>query len=248
VTRPDALVVGVVPYGDANYCPQAPGRESVSIKMDDENSTHCTYESGDQGEARWVAAQATKYPLPEECQRFREHTTLWFCRTHVHEEAFRPLTADPLAVEQFYAILKFGDRCPPLAIEVAKTIVNNDENNQNSPTGPAALDLLYPNEIVGDALGNHTKLHFCYFRNAPTAEQTMPGFPDLGFPYAVFHDFDGPQPGWVIRKRWQYSDDSRKPSPANRYHPEPDAEFLGIIENPLRGSDRDTCFDLARVR
>ena len=255
------LLVGVVPYQlEPTFCPQGPNRDSVFFKMDDEDLSHCSYESGDFGEGRWVLPQAAKYPIPNECSGSRDHTILRFCRTVVPANAFRPLTADPADVAQFYAVLKFGDRCPAHSIELSKLIVNEDIDTDNAPTGAAASDLLYPNEIVDGALGNFTRLFFCYFRSAPTLADVMSEFPDLGFPYAVFHDFEGPQPGWVIRKRWQYSDDSNEAQPVNRYAPDPEldataAEFSRIVENPFRvapnprdGRGRDTCFDYARVR
>jgi hypothetical protein len=250
-TSPPGLVVGVVPYGaEPDLCQQGTNRESVSIRMDDENDTRCSYESGDRAEGRWVSPHAAKYPLPpttEICDDLHDYTWLRFCRTRVDADAFRPLTSEPHAREQFYAILRFGDSCPEHSIEISKTIVNEDVDNENQPKGPEALELLHPNEVAGDAFGNYTKLHFCFFRNAPTEEETMSEFPDLGFPYAVFHDFEGSQPGWVMKKRWQYSDDSNQLDPVNSYS-EADADFMNIVENPLRDRYRDTCLDFAQVR
>ncbi|HET9934549.1 MAG TPA: hypothetical protein VFQ35_27785, partial [Polyangiaceae bacterium] len=173
------------------------------------------------------------------------------CRCSVPADAFKPLTTDPLDRAQFYAVLKFGDSCPKHAVEVTKVIVNEDQDTQNAPTNTP--ELLYPNEIVDRALGNFTRLVFCYFRNAPSADDTMSEFPDLGVSYAVFHDFEGPQPGWVIRKRWQLSDDSNTAFPGNAYYADPPrddiiAGFMDIIENPVRGTTHDTYFDMARVR
>jgi hypothetical protein len=84
----------------------------------------------------------------------------------------------------------------------------------------------------------------------------MSEFPDLGFPYAVFHDFEGPQPAWILRKRFVFSDDSNNNN-SNAYYPDPGAhpetlEFMSIIENPLAqvglGDSVNTYFDMARVR
>jgi hypothetical protein len=254
---PDApeLFVGLVPHGsEPSFCPQGTNRDSVFFKMDDEDDSRCSYESGDFGEGRWVLPQATKFPIPSpNCRGTRDHTLLQFCRTLVPEDAFRPLTSDPLDVAQFYAVLKFGERCPPHAVEVSKLVVNEDVDTDNSPTGADSSELLYPNEIVDGALGNYTRLFFCYFRSAPSSVEVMTEFPDVGFAYAVFHDFEGPQPGWVIRKRWQWSDDSNEERPVNSYVPDPEidemaAEFSNLVENPLRDRARDTCFDFARVR
>jgi hypothetical protein len=246
------LVVGVVAYpGVTTFCETAPERESVYFRMHDERDSHCSNESGARGEGFWVSPHATKVPLPAQCERYRSHTVLPFCRTIVDAGAFRPMTTDPAESAQAYALLRFGDRCPAHSVEVVKRIINEDDRNENDPIHSAAL--LYPNEITDDARGNYTKLYFCLFRAAPSDADTMSEFPDLGFPYAVFHDFDGEQPGWVIRKRWQYSDDSNQSGVSNQYVPsvetsEHAAELARMVENPIRGSTADTYFEAARVR
>jgi hypothetical protein len=246
------LVAGVVPYAiDDAFCPQGPARESAFFDMDDENDTHCSYETGDLREGRWVSPHASKWEIPGTCEFGRTRTMLRFCRSVVPEAAFRPLTTDPDASEHFYAILKFGERCPAHAVEITKRIVNEDTGNRNDPT--RAGELLAPNEIVDDARGNYTKLVFCFFRAAPSPAESMESFPELGFPYAVFHDFDAAQPSWVIRKRWQYSDDSNQSSPTNTYEADAVAgeatrEFQRIVENPERDGTYDTYFEMARVR
>lgn len=245
-----SLVVGVVPYDvHDHYCKQSATRESAFMTMDDEDGTHCSYATGDFGEGEWVSPQAAKVTIPDRCDNLRDYTTLRFCRAIVASDAFRPLTTDPRDASRFYATLKFGDRCPPHAIEITKHIVNEDIDNKNQPV-PAG-DLLYPNEVTDELRGNYTELVFCFFRAAPSPEETMLEFPDLGFPYAVFHDFDGPQPSFVIRKRWIYSDDSNQTVPSNYYEPEASADVLAfreIVENPRRETNFDTCFDLGRVR
>lgn len=245
-------VVGVVPYAtSASFCEQGTNRESAYFRMDDENDTHCSYETGDLEAGFWVSPQAAKVPLPEECEQRRSHTLLPFCRTSVAAGSFRPLTTDPEDHAQAYALLRFGDSCPPHSVEISKRIINEDTDNRNDPI--QAAELLAPNEIVDDARGNYTKLYFCLFQAAPSVADTMNEFPDLGFPYAVFHDFDGDQPGWVIRKRWQHSDDSNQVRPGNQYVPSPEvsadsAVLQLMIENPERGGSFDTYFELARVR
>lgn len=247
-----ATVVGVLPYAtSAIYCEQGTNRESAYFRMDDENDTHCSYETGDLESSFWAPPGAAKVPLPEECGPRRTHTLLQFCRTSVPAGTFRPLTTDPDAHAQAYALLRFGDSCPPHSVEISKRIINEDADNENDPI--EAADLLAPNQIVDDARGNYTKLYFCLFRAAPSVADTMDEFPDLGFPYAVFHDFDGDQPGWVIRKRWQYSDDSNQARPVNQYVPSADvsedsAVLQLMIENPERDGDFDTYFEFARVR
>jgi hypothetical protein len=254
VTPAPELVVGVIPYGlEPMFCPQGPDHESVYLKMDDEDDSACSAESGDLGEGRWVLPHANKYWFPTGCSTTRDHTLLRFCRARVREDAFKPLTSDPLDTAQFYAILKFGERCPEHSVEVSKLIVNEDVGTDNAPTDPSASELLYPNEIVDGGFGNYTRLFFCYFRSAPSAAETMKEFPELGLEYGVFHDFEGAQPGWVIRKRWQFSDDSNEDQPVNRYFPDPEldesvAGFSNLVENPLLSGSRNTCFDIARVR
>jgi hypothetical protein len=255
-TSADAMLVGVLPYNALGTpCSLSPTRESVTVSMDDENTTHCSYGSGEFGEGIWASPHATKLPIPPRChegEMHNSHTALRFCRTLVEPNAFRPLTTDPDDASSFYATLKFGEHCPLHAIEIRKHIVNEDQNNKNQPI--LAGDLLYPNVVTDDARGNFTELVFCFFRAAPTAEETMSEFPDLGFPYAVFHDFEGQQPSFIIGKRWIYSDDSNQMDPArNWYDPNPEndsdaAAFLAIVENPRRDSNYDTCFDIGRVR
>ena len=254
-TGPEAtaaqLVVGVVPYATpSRFCEQGSNRESVYFRMDDENSSHCSYETGDFEAGHWVSPQAVKVPLPEECASLRTHTLLPFCRTSVPVGAFRPLTTDPENRAQAYAVLRFGNSCPEHSVEITKrSSTRTSKTRTIRRCGRVALS----QRDVDDARGNYTKLYFCLFRFADRAEDTMAEFPDLGFPYAVFHDFDGDQPGWVIRKRWQHSDDSNQIRMANQYVPPPDtnedsAELLRMIENPEREGASDTYFEMARVR
>ena len=81
----------------------------------------------------------------------------------------------------------------------------------------------------------------------------MTSFPDLGMNYAVFHDFDGDQPSWVLLKKWIHSDDEDSEAHYPDYYfpvsaPElPD--FKRIVEMPIGvGNAPDTTFDLAQVR
>jgi hypothetical protein len=92
---------------------------------------------------------------------------------------------------------------------------------------------------------SNTTLEFCYFRHDVAS---MTEFPDLGFRYAVFHQYTGEQPPWVLAKSWLYSDDEHQGQQKNQYMP-PDApfatEFEQVIENP---GGNTTYFDMAWVR
>jgi hypothetical protein len=269
---PESLHVGLIPYTPDNpyasyssehVCLPGPNRQAVSFRMHDEEDSDCSHWTGWWWEPDWAPPQALKYWGSDTCAVRKpdaapsDFTALHFCRTAVPADTFRPLTTDPAAVHEFYALLKFGDECPPNSIEIQKKIINEDQNNQNSYLG--TLDTLAPNEITNDALGNFTRLFFCYFRAAPTEAETMESFPDVGFSYAVFHDYEGKQPGWVVAKRFVYSDDSNYHT-RNEYFPDPAdhpevVEFQALVENPrpmlpdgAGGPARDTCFDWARVR
>lgn len=240
----------MIPYSATQeQCPIGPDREPVVFRMDDENDTSCSWEAGDRGEGRWLEPQAEKSPLPDPCRSERRATVLSFCRVSVPEESFRAVTRDSGATRDFYAVLRFGDRCPPGSLEVEKRIQNETTDNRNSFDG--TLDALYPNEIVDQRLGGYTRLFFCFFAAAGPDDETMDHFPELGFPYAVFHDFEGSQPNWVIQKHWKHSDDSNNGAP-DTYSPDPQsnsevAVFTGTVEGPALRTP-GTYFDLARVR
>ena len=76
----------------------------------------------------------------------------------------------------------------------------------------------------------------------------MTNFRDLGFPYAVFHDFDGPQPAWVTLKRWVYSSDELDTNRNSVSSPTGDdvavSQFQAAVETP----NHATTFDIAWVR
>lgn len=236
------------------FCPSGWNRAPVTIRMDDEDDSRCGAESDDRHEGTWLLPSARKYP--NECQIKRDLTQLDICRATVDEDAFRPLTTDPSAVEHFYATLAFDDQCPRGATRITKIIANEETDNDSMTSVPTPLRPAFfaPNSITTNAeLKSSTQLVFCYFQWAETDADTMDAFPDLGFPYAVFHDFEGRQPGWVLRKRWQLSDDANAqgtPGTANRYVPSPETrvvvrDFQAIIEDT---SGFNTYFDMARVR
>jgi len=222
--------------------------------MDDDNTSHCSNSTGSLGEGSWVAPAASKPPPQVPPCAASTWSTLHTCRVEVEPDDFKPLTSDPEDAANFYAVLMFGDRCPEGSTEVSKRIVNEDKDGNNLIEG--APDAALPNYTESGGLGNATKLYFCFFRAAATVEQTMTAFPDLLIPYAVFHDFDGDQPGWVLEKRWQYSDDenngndSTTKTSANGYSPADQGvsgQFQRLVENPQLGSTSNTYFDLARV-
>ncbi len=251
---PDATSIGVVPYtttaAGVMNCPFGAGREGLGIELHDEDDLHCmTSGSGGNGEGLWSLPQTSKYdvacvPRDPVLWPTRPYTYLPFCR--IDGRAFKPLTTDPSATRQFYAVLKMGDDgqpCPNGAVEMIKRLDTEDDDNVSQ-----ALGYIGPN-VVGKEPGNTSaELHFCYFRAAATAADTMTAFPDLGFPYAIFHDFDGPQPPWVTIKRWalSHNEAGTNGNSLTAVPPDPTAEdqFDSIIE-PGTSS---TYFELARVR
>jgi hypothetical protein len=240
----ERTAVGVLPYAarDTIDCPFGAGAEDLRIAMADEEQTPCSDATGSRGEGYWV--------LPDDPPRGppvctgAHATTLTFCR--VDGALFKSLTT-ALSPEEYYAVLKLGNVCPNGSVEFDKTIDNEDQPGVAG--GNSYLGQLGPNEVHNDAvLGTITKLAFCYFRGAATPEATMSAFPDLGFPYAVFHAYAGTQPPWVIVKRWIYSHDERDQLGVDRYEPADDPirpEFENVIENP---QSKNTVFNLARVR
>jgi hypothetical protein len=256
------LTVGVIPYAvtGVESCPPSPKREPVHFSMDDDDGTQCSRATGDWGEGTWVLPDAVRPSVPIPCKTTRDHTVLQLCRVSVAEDAFRPLTTDPSRTEDFYAVMRFGPRCPPGSVEIYKKIYNEEQDvakeEKEVPEEASGLwRLRDPNESVNDELFHYTRLFFCYFRAAATEAETMQRFPDIGIPYAVFHDFDDYQPGWVIAKRWLLSDDDNNASTYFNTYGSPTedrsviAEFSQkVIKNPMRDAVTDTYFDMARVR
>lgn len=239
-------VVGVVPYSPSGTidCPFGAGVEDLRISMHDENQPPCSDASGSRGEGQWVLPDAPDRGPPV-CTSLST-TTLTFCR--VDGATFKSLTT-ALAPQQFYAVLKLGSVCPNGSVEVSKTIDNEDDpgpivNNDLGDPGPNRVE-------SQPGLGTITRLVFCYFRGAASQGAVMAGFPDLGFPYAVFHAYAGEQPSWVMVKRWIYSNDEDSQMGVDSYD-SPDAaakaEFHRVIENPPEDSQPNTYFNLARVR
>jgi hypothetical protein len=235
--------VGIIPTSGAGAsdCPLGAGREGLRIEThDEEGEHHCSASTGGQGEGRWLLPDDDRARTPV-CKA-DPATVLYFCR--VDGAKLHPLTteADP---SQYYAVLKLGSICPNGSIEVQKRI-----DNEDTPTG-------HPSRVIGDPGPNEvlsypgtvTWLSFCYFRKATSAKDVMTSFPDYGIPYAVFHRFVGPQPPWVLMRRWQLSDDENNQvdDKNNQYDSVDDTvlpEFTEVIENP----QMNTIYNFARVR
>jgi hypothetical protein len=241
-----ATAVGVVTYtpsGSGN-CLFGTGREGFQIQMHDEDTGACSDQTGSAGEGPWSLPDDGRPRVPN-CSLHRNQTTLNFCR--VDGTRFRPMTGanDP---SQFFAVLKLGTDCPNGSIEISKVIDNEDDAN-GAPSG--VLGDPGPNIVTtAPTAGTLTTLVFCYFRAAASPDQTMSAFPDLGFPYAVFHSYLDEQPPWVIAKRWQYSLDENGRNNKDAYlgsDPALKDEFTHIIENAV-GGQYSTYFDVARVR
>jgi hypothetical protein len=260
----DQSAVGVVPYfaGGFGECPIGAGFEGVEIFMFDEEDPTCASQSGAAGEPPWAYPEAAKDPPPT-CPTNVPFTPLLFCR--VDGSIFSAATSGGPAYD--YAVLKLnGDNpCPNGSEEVMRHVSNEDNTDLSFYAGRPE-----PNRVIVDAtLGQFTELHFCVFRAVSSPGGGDAGvvagadpFPDLGFPYAVFHDFDGFQPPWVIRKAWLRSADE-VPRNDDYYCPPSGAateSLMAMVEgdrvltstpcqSPIRTVDHaTTVFDLARVR
>ncbi|MEA2698662.1 MAG: hypothetical protein QOI66_2933 [Myxococcales bacterium] len=239
---PDDTAVGVLPYSATDGttdCPTEAGRDGVTIILDNEDDvTHpfCSHDTAQWGQGPWVLPASIKNT--NTCNYDSRDTVLHLCR--VDGRAFKAMTTDLKRTENAYALLKLGKQCPNGSVEMTKTIDTEDatDNSINRWAGR-----LGDSNRIGTGRASTATLAFCYFTSADDPNQAMTEFPALGFPYAVFHDFDGPQPPWVISKMWHYSDDEDT-SNKNKYDPEPTNGFDSIIEN----ANNDTCFDIAHVR
>lgn len=193
----NAQAIGVIPISNSSadqyfgtVCPRettaagSPTAELVGFHMDDEDDNNATvFTNG------WELPQTTVknyfFAIGSSETRMR------FCR--VDGSAFRAKTVfqNPAA---YYAVLSLGAGCPTGSNRVGIFIDNEDDDNANSGFGT-----LSPNSLSGNAT-----LFFCLFQTATTANLTWPA---LGAPYAVFHDWEGSQPNWVISKHIHKSDD-----------------------------------------
>jgi len=246
---PESTALGILAYQPNGFgdCPLGAGRDSVQIRLFNEIDTSCSEGSGSRGEAFWVLPQTGKYEpscVPSSPSLPGGHVRLPFCR--VDGRSFKALTADPAATDQFYALLKLGDApCPASSVEMVRKI--DDEDDLGDAMAWTALGHLGPNQTA-TAADSTTTLHFCFFRWAAAGEETMAAFPDLGFPYAVFHDFDGPQPSWVTLKRWVYSSDEDSTNRSGLTSPTNDEVAVGQFQAVIERPNHATTFDIARVR
>jgi hypothetical protein len=256
-TALDEIYVGVMPYSASGYALDpisCPGADHMVFDLD--NLEGCALATGAAGEQTWSPPTAVKYPIQREyCESDRRwsKTTLSFCRVRVKPDLFRPLAAAAGEGQQAYALLKFGDRCPDHSIEWNRWITNAYPGNEN-----VMPDNAIPNHGSSE-LGNYTRLYFCMLMPGLNHQSSMTAFPDLGFPYVVFHDYDGPQPGWVMLKRWVLTDDAQV-GVRSQYYPPIDtdpagevfSEIVESVQNVVVGDPPhdypDTRFDLARVR
>jgi hypothetical protein len=241
--------VGVVPYFSMlslpmeDMCPIGVGMDGRAIYMDGEDTGGCSAATGDSGEPLWVHPGTAKGPLP--CPPVRDMgTRLTFCR--VDGTVFSPFPVDEGQEGASYALLKLGDECPPGSVEVVKHISNERSDNRSRSVGSIA-----PNQVRAEPDANFTELHFCLFRPRPAEEGVQRTFIDLGVPYAVFHDFDGFQPSWVMSKRWLLNESDAE---GNDDHYDPPAgpdteEIMDMVEHQVAADGRPrTYIDLARVR
>ena len=247
---PDDTAVGILPsWTDGNIdCGIGVGREGVDILLNSNNSLACLSETGARGEGKWVLPQAERYD--QVCKAVSATATstpnlvdLPFCR--VDGNQFKPMTTDPTATDQFYAVLMMGTRCPNGSVEVVWQLDTPDVNDASSCAGAAPDTPCGPNQAVNLGAGASTFfMHFCFFRSAASEDGVMTSFPEVGKAYAVFHDFGGGQPPWVILKRWLYSQHgmgnrlSGADAGANR-------QFSTLVEET---SDHGIYFEMARVR
>jgi hypothetical protein len=254
---PDETAVGVIRYGaDGGVdCQNGPGLEPVDVELYSYPDSRCLKETtGSHGEGQWQLPQADRCELT--CNKTpvvpattatatatveRSLVRLQLCR--VDGRGFRPMTADASETDQSYAVLMLGSKCPNGSINVGWQLDTPDTNDATSCEGAAPKPSCGPNQGVTAGGASTFDLRFCLFRAGATADDVMPEFPDVGTPYAVFHDFTGDQPSWVMLKRWILSPQGS----GNHMDASDEAgrQFSRIVEqNP----DHGIYFNLARVR
>jgi hypothetical protein len=210
---PDDTAVGVIPYTSEGTVDctlkNDVGREAVDIFITTNSDATCPHGTGEHGEGGWVLPQAVRpnqpcNPVVPPDPAKPPYLGLQFCR--VDGRGFKPLTIDANATDQFYAVLMLGSQCPNGSERVRWQIDTPDAADFSSCVGGPPETPCGPNQTLsGGSAATTFWLNFCLFRSASTAEGTMASFPTLGWSYGVFHDFDGPQPAWVMMKRWVYS-------------------------------------------
>jgi hypothetical protein len=243
---PDATAVGIAPYSEDGIvaCPLGwVASEGVDILLSSNNDGLCPRATGAHGEGNWVLPQAERsnHPCASVPPANPKAVRFQFCR--VDGRLFKPLTTDPDATEQFYAVLMLGSKCPNGSEEVLWQIDTPIRGDGSSCAGavPASCG---PNQALNlGSAGSTFHFAFCLFRAAATAEDTMLSFPKMAGSYAVFHDFDGLQPPWVMVKRWVRSQEGS----GNRLVGPPDVnrEIAKIVGEDV---DHGLTFEMARVQ
>jgi hypothetical protein len=218
----NTFAVGVIPF-DGSTCPA--DSSLVTFAMDDED------DSSQSDSTVFELPQTVRRPVRAPFEFAHVNTGINFCK--VNGQDFKHLTTSVNDKANFYAVLKLGQTCPNGSSEMSRYIDNEDDSNANKKSGPIA-----PNQM-----DTNTSFRWCYFHAGTT---TMDSFPNLGVKYAVFHDYDvSPQPGFVISKRWLYSDDE---DDANENSSSPTGTTKANDFARIVGTGGNTMFDIARVR
>jgi hypothetical protein len=246
---PDETAVGILPYspeGTMGCWLGWVGQEAVDIQLSTNGDASCPSGTGDHGEGKWVLPQAEHHlgscvPAARPNPAAQVVVGLPFCR--VDGRSFKPLTTDPTATDQSYAVLMLGSECPNGSKRAELQIDTPETGDRSSCAGGAPDQPCGPNQGVNvSGIATTFSLNFCVFASADRPEETMSSFPDLVEPYAVFHDFDGLQPSWVMLKRWVYALEG----PGNRLLEASGAEgnLASIVEST---ADDGLYFEMARV-
>jgi len=236
----DRTAVGVWPRNPP--CHIGAGTEPVLINMSNDPQSGCASSIGARGDTTLASSGAVKSLNECEGGKGPPITQLHFCR--VDGSLLRPFPADGTPGNA-YAVLRLGKECPPGAVKVSKHINNADESRMNATVGDIGDNLSVNDTTVTD-------LELCLFLPAGNGVPNQSVFPSLGFPYALFHDFDGYQPPWVAAKQWIRSDDETT-SRGNSYSfggpgaPSPDGREIDELKRMIENLDdvNDTVFDIA---
>jgi hypothetical protein len=258
-------------------CVAGAGIDVAAFYIDSEDDG-CTTSSGADGDAYWTYPGAVKDLSRCPAVSSTNGTALAFCRVDGHlftalaagsgqTYAVLKLSADcPDGAVDVVRHITTESSCDesrtagtPFPNVVTNSFLANVANLNFNPDAPCKAN--------PDPAGSTADLHFCVFQPAPAADAgpdagfdpdagadagaPVASFPDLGFSYAVFHDFDGPQPPWVQSKRWLLEDDETQDND-DRYDPPSGAptDQLARMVETSHGSDGHirTCYEVARVR
>lgn len=224
ITSFDKYALGVIPLIPED-CPVA---NRISLYTDDEDDDN--------------ESDSTGWDSPDTARRSRRHNTgrtgtHWdFCK--VDGRNFHSFTSSYYKPQYFYAALMLGTTCPNDSKGRSRYSTGEYDDNQSSWSGPMGPNFFqWPGGSLSPG-GSVAVLSFCEFREST---DKMTSFPDLGMPYAIFHDYDSIQPSFVMTKKWVYTDDEDDSSPSTN-SPQ-NTEFDDIV-----GGDGNSMYDLARVR